>query len=464
MHDVASGLAYMHRREPQVIHQDIKPDNVLVDDDGRYLITDFGISVKVRSTLHKDVTNAMSMTFAYAAPERFSRKKKPTPSSDIWSLGATIYELLDGDAPFSDIGGMMQQKGAEIPEVEGAFSKELCNLVERCLALEPENRPSAEDIVTVARQHVGGLSQTVVESRPIKEVHTPTKRTTAGKKTNAAAKPEKTEKPERTSKSTVTKAGKKIEKVSQPTMMKDIEPAARSTMMKDIEPAARSTMMKNIKPAARSTMMERKEAESTESGEGKVGSPVLTGMRKNLLYVLLATLVAVIIGLLFFNNGKSEAGETDLTGHEPEHEPELVIEEEDPSTVSEDPFIIAPVTEPEPVQPPPVETDNTPAVPEQKAKSADAFLRDGNKAYNDGNYPEAIANYEVYLGMMNNPSIDERLKAARECVAIRRRADEFFLLKRYDEAGREYRLILEKNYGDKYARQQLDICSKQTSE
>lgn len=141
--DVASGLAYLHSRD--IIHQDIKPDNILIDGNGNYLITDFGISVQARSTLRKSMSNASSGggTTAYMAPERFSKDPKPIKASDIWSLGATIYELITGRLPFGEVGGGLQLGGASIPTIDSPISATLRKTITRMLSDEPTQRPSA---------------------------------------------------------------------------------------------------------------------------------------------------------------------------------------------------------------------------------------------------------------------------------------------------------------------------------
>ena len=158
LHDVASGLAYLHEQEPPIIHQDIKPDNVLVDHKGKYLITDFGISAKARSTLRRSVGESKtSMTVAYSPPERFTKHHAPIMASDIWSLGATLFELLEGDVPFMDIlGGQAQRNGAEIPEITGNCSPELKKIVTLCLQLETWNRPTSQQLVEWTEKHFRG--------------------------------------------------------------------------------------------------------------------------------------------------------------------------------------------------------------------------------------------------------------------------------------------------------------------
>jgi len=147
IHDVSSGLAYLHKQG--IIHQDIKPDNILVDDAGNYVITDFGISVKSRSTLRKSMNIASgSGTTAYMGPERFSTDPTPIMASDIWSLGATAYELLTGNAPFGEVGGGLQKGGADLPTIKKDISAELRMALSKMLALDTWDRPTAEDLVS----------------------------------------------------------------------------------------------------------------------------------------------------------------------------------------------------------------------------------------------------------------------------------------------------------------------------
>ena len=153
LRDVSAALAYLH--ESEIVHQDIKPDNVLEDGKGNFLVTDFGISTRIRSTLRRSVGDKKSAgTTAYMGPERFSKNPDPIKASDIWSLGATVFELLKGDVPFGDMGGGLQKIGAEVPDLPGDYSADLKGLIERCLSQEPWDRPTATQIRDICDQYL----------------------------------------------------------------------------------------------------------------------------------------------------------------------------------------------------------------------------------------------------------------------------------------------------------------------
>lgn len=153
--DVASGLEYLHGLPEPIIHQDIKPGNILLSDND-FLITDFGISKKVRSTLRKQSRRATGAgSIAYMAPEYATSKPLPVKASDIWALGVSIYELATGELPFCGMGGALQNAGAAIPELDSCWSADLNSLMGRCLAKETWDRPTATEIAEIASRKSG---------------------------------------------------------------------------------------------------------------------------------------------------------------------------------------------------------------------------------------------------------------------------------------------------------------------
>ena len=145
--DVANGLAVLHNQSEPIVHQDIKPDNILIDGNGRFLISDFGISKRLRATMRRQSKRDVSSgAMPYMAPERFDRNPRLKTASDIWSLGASIYELVVGELPFSGFGGAMQRNGADMPSLPNNYSPVLNEIMQRCLNPEANNRPSAIEL------------------------------------------------------------------------------------------------------------------------------------------------------------------------------------------------------------------------------------------------------------------------------------------------------------------------------
>lgn len=150
--DVSSGLAYLHALTPPIIHQDIKPANILLDDTLHYAITDFGISSQKGGVHGFYYDEENSGTLAYMAPERFMEGTEPIPQSDIWAFGATLCEILTGKVPFGEEGGKSQMEGnTPMPSIPGV-SADIQRIIHACLAKEPGDRPSAEQIMKAAER------------------------------------------------------------------------------------------------------------------------------------------------------------------------------------------------------------------------------------------------------------------------------------------------------------------------
>ena len=171
-HDVSAGLAWLHDKKA-IVHQDIKPGNILIDEDGKFMITDFDISTKQQKTVRMTAKQAKEMqefnygsgTPDYMGPERWPKEGyvppvRPICASDIWSLGATLFELMTGEVPFGETGGAFQREYHAIPNIPGKYSKELKKLVRQCLSEEPWKRPSAQEIADAASLHKAPQSGT----------------------------------------------------------------------------------------------------------------------------------------------------------------------------------------------------------------------------------------------------------------------------------------------------------------
>lgn len=89
-------LDYLHHKIPPIIYRDIKPSNIMLRNDGKIMLIDFGIARTITPE-EKEYTMTSIGTIGYVSPEQY--KGKPEPRSDIYSLGVTIYKLLTGTVP-----------------------------------------------------------------------------------------------------------------------------------------------------------------------------------------------------------------------------------------------------------------------------------------------------------------------------------------------------------------------------
>lgn len=126
--DVCKALSIVH--ENNIVHHDIKPSNILIGNDEKIKISDFGVA------------NTLLGTIQYLAPEQFSRNADPDdPRTDIYALGVTLYEMVAGDVPF---------KGEYAQVVNGHLNEQvqfpthlpewLCDIIRKAVAKQPDLR------------------------------------------------------------------------------------------------------------------------------------------------------------------------------------------------------------------------------------------------------------------------------------------------------------------------------------
>ena len=144
---VAAGLAHAHARG--VIHRDIKPHNILLDENRRPKLADFGIARALDAT-YATRTGSYLGTALYSAPEQL-RGDKVTPKTDVYSLGATLYQAATGQPPFLgtpiEVASQHVSKEPTPPrQLNDAVSESLETLILDCLKKDPDSRPTADEV------------------------------------------------------------------------------------------------------------------------------------------------------------------------------------------------------------------------------------------------------------------------------------------------------------------------------
>jgi len=148
MAGLAEALRDIHR--VGVVHRDLKPSNVLLADDGPKVI-DFGISRPKDSELRTE-TGKLIGTPPFMAPEQFRRPREVGPAADVFALGSVLVHAATGRGPFDSDSPYVvaYQVVHDEPDLTG-LPENLAPLVLRCLAKEPEDRPTPDELMRELR-------------------------------------------------------------------------------------------------------------------------------------------------------------------------------------------------------------------------------------------------------------------------------------------------------------------------
>jgi serine/threonine-protein kinase len=187
--EIARGLSVAHGRN--MVHRDIKPQNILIDAEGRAKLTDFGISRQLEQD-GMTATGRVLGTTDYVAPEQ-AMGHKVDPRTDIYSLGVVLYEMLVGQVPFSadsQVGVAMKHVNEELPDVQRRrpeVSAAVALVVERSTAKDPGERyqkvgEMIDDLSTALEVEAARAGSTTGEATSVLDAVPPPKRKLPGRR------------------------------------------------------------------------------------------------------------------------------------------------------------------------------------------------------------------------------------------------------------------------------------------
>ncbi|MGF1596539.1 MAG: protein kinase [Acidimicrobiales bacterium] len=147
--EITEAVADAHQID--IVHRDLKPGNVLVSEAGDHLVADFGIGTFMGATTTGGT--GIGFTAGYVAPETLTGDS-PGPPADIYALGATLFHMLSGRAPFVDPSGesnlfALANRIATDPVADlrpAGVPDEVCRVVEAAMAKDPDVRPTADEL------------------------------------------------------------------------------------------------------------------------------------------------------------------------------------------------------------------------------------------------------------------------------------------------------------------------------
>lgn len=169
MTQIGGALTYLHNLPTKIYHLDIKPDNILIDSHGNYILTDFGISNEIRNTMLRS-SRLKGETLTYRSPERIMNYSL-SDKHDVFSFGVVLLECCRGllDTQFFLAENVI--KGYPLPEITSyKYSRELEQLLHAIYRYNPDNRPSSKQISEIGMFYIQESVWQLTED--IKEVET----------------------------------------------------------------------------------------------------------------------------------------------------------------------------------------------------------------------------------------------------------------------------------------------------
>lgn len=165
IYGIASGMAYLHSHN--VIHRDLKPDNILLDENLNPKITDFGLS-KITNTIYESLNiksqDGSKGSPLFMAPEIMCEESYSN-GSDVYAFSMIVYIIVTGTVPFCNVTSvialMKKLQTGERPEIPEDTPDAYVSLLERCWAQDVSERPSFEEIKNEIRTNDGFLNEKI---------------------------------------------------------------------------------------------------------------------------------------------------------------------------------------------------------------------------------------------------------------------------------------------------------------
>ena len=155
IYGIAEGMRYLHSHK--IVHRDLTPENIYLDDKMNSKIGNFGLSTHIhtRDSMTFQSTVGVKGNPVYSAPEVLQMNEY-SKSSDVYSFGMVVYEIMTTKQPFSGLSGLNQLFNEVVlksirPEMNEDISESYRQLIEYCWSQNPDERPSFDDIVDILK-------------------------------------------------------------------------------------------------------------------------------------------------------------------------------------------------------------------------------------------------------------------------------------------------------------------------